>query len=106
MRRVFLTLGVLGLTIGVNGQSGVTPAEARWKASEMTITPHMRDLPNGHKQGYSSLAAKTVEIRIGDTVVTADAAEVADWKGAPGRTTIVLSGNVRLTTVLNPIPPR
>jgi hypothetical protein len=106
MRRVFLILCVLALTIGVNGQTGVTPTEARWTASEMAVIPHVRNLPNGHKQGYSSLTAKNVEIRIGDTVITADAAEVADWKGSPGLTNIVLSGNVRLTTVLNPHPPR
>jgi hypothetical protein len=43
-----------------------------------------------------------LEIHIGDAIITAEAAEVANWIGATGPVEIVLTGNVRLKTILDP----
>jgi hypothetical protein len=102
MKFAFLTLCVLGLTVGVNGQAGVSPAEASWKWTEGTVgpgTPH--ELPNGHVQMTNRLTAKNVEIRIGNSVITADVAEVGDWRGVTGPVDIALAGNVHVKTVLD-----
>jgi hypothetical protein len=49
------------------------------------------------------LRARTVEIRIGNSVITADEASVDDWNGSTGPVEIVLNGNVRVRTVLDPL---
>lgn len=103
-RLVLLASCILGLTIGLNGQTGIAPAEATWTTAQISVGPGpMRDLPNGHRQTTSHLTAKTVEIRVGNTIITADAAEVSDWPGSVGPVDIVLTGNVHIRTVLNPI---
>jgi hypothetical protein len=106
MRLASLILCVLGLAIGVSGRAGVAPAEARWRASKIVVIPDNQKLPDGTLQGRSRVEAKNVEIRIGDAIITAEAADVAGWRGAPGPVEIVLTGNVRVKTVLNPIPPQ
>ena len=102
-RIVLLASCMLGLTIGLNGQTGVAPSEATWTTAQISVGPGpVREMPDGHRLMTSRVAAKTVEIRVGQTIITADAAEVGDWVGAVGPVDIVLTGNVHVRTVLDP----
>jgi hypothetical protein len=100
----FLLSGVLVLTVGVNGQSGVQSpqADASWKTTTISVGPGERfTLPDGRTGITSRATAQGVEIRIGNSVLVADEAEVANWTGSTGPAEIQLRGNVRLKTVLD-----
>ena len=103
MRTGFLVLCLLGLTVVLNGQAGTAPAEARWQWESATVGADIRILQGGQKAVHV-LRAKTVEIRIGNTVITADEASVDNWIGSTGPVDIALTGNVRVRTVLDPAP--
>jgi hypothetical protein len=103
MRIGFLALCVLGLTVGLNGQAGTAPAEARWQINSPRVISYSRPLPDGKTRTAALLQAQSVEIRIGNTVITADQASVDDWLGATGPVEIALTGNVRVRTVLDPL---
>lgn len=106
MRIAFVLLAVLGLTIGVGGQSGVQApqAQATWKTDAMSIAIGSGDkvtLPGGRAGMAARLVAQGVEIRIGNSILVADEAEVSNWAGSTGPAEVQLRGNVRLRTVLD-----
>jgi hypothetical protein len=47
------------------------------------------------------LTAQGVEIRIGNSILVADEAEVSNWAGSTGPVEIQVRGNVRLKTILD-----
>lgn len=103
MRIGFLILGVFALTVGVNGQSGVqTPTpEATWNTRTLSVGSDSQRLPDDAVLVYSRVNAEGVEIRIGNSVILADGAEVARWAGSTGPVEIKLTGHVVLKTVLD-----
>ena len=104
MRIGFLLLAVLALAVGVNGQAGVQSpeADATWTTSTISVGPGDRfTLPDGRTGIASRATAQGVEIRLGNSVLVADEAEVANWTGSTGPAEIQLRGNVRLKTVLD-----
>jgi len=103
MRVSLLLFCILGLTIGVNGQAA-PPGEANWKADQTTIEATTRligDGTGGAQVAIIRMTLRGVEIRIGNAVITADSAQTTDIGVGPIPREFVLSGNVRLRTVLD-----
>jgi hypothetical protein len=104
MRIGFLLLAVVAIAVGVKGQSSAQSPrpDATWRTSSLSVAAEMQRLPDGTTITRPKMTAEAVEIRVGNSILVADRAEVVvNWAGSTGPAEIRLIGNVVLKTVLN-----
>jgi hypothetical protein len=107
MRIAFLVVCLVGLTVGLNGQTGVQAPAITFTTPDGQVLPslacgdaaiHPGRITVGQQGSSTIWVGQNVRITIGSTVITAESAVIENWAvgGAQSIRAVQLKGNVEL----------